>query len=213
MRRSGLSATCALAVRIVQTGRKAYAAGLSSPRWGTRPMIKTVRVILYFLVLAAIGWFGSRLYLDPKFNTAMAPATEIPPPPTEMGPPTAPALAGGYTATVLATATPPAPMAAAPPTPPAKPEPSPDDTATAPAVATTPAPTEAAPPATFADAGDYVERRNGETIVDVPTTRVETSGDKKTRVKVRAPYTKVDVDTKRRRVRIRVPYYNGDIRW
>jgi len=66
---------------------------------------------------------------------------------------------------------------------------------------------------TPAIAGDYVERRNGETIVDVPTTRVETGGDRKTRVKVRAPYTKVDVDTKRRHVRIRVPYYNGDIRW
>lgn len=61
--------------------------------------------------------------------------------------------------------------------------------------------------------GDYVEHRNGETIVDVPTTRVETGGDRKTRVKVRAPHTKVDVDTKRRHVRIRVPYYNGDIRW
>ena len=67
--------------------------------------------------------------------------------------------------------------------------------------------------ATPALTGDYVEHRNGETIVDVPTTRVETGGDKKTRVKVRAPYTKVDVDTNRRRVRIRVPYYNGDIRW
>jgi hypothetical protein len=62
-------------------------------------------------------------------------------------------------------------------------------------------------------AGDYVERSNGETIVDVPTTRVETGGDKETRVKVRAPYAKVDVNTKRRHVRIRVPYYNGDIRW
>jgi hypothetical protein len=61
--------------------------------------------------------------------------------------------------------------------------------------------------------GDYVEHRNGETIVDVPTTRVETGDDRKTRVKVRAPHTKVDVDTKRRHVRIRVPYYNGDIRW
>jgi len=61
--------------------------------------------------------------------------------------------------------------------------------------------------------GDYVEHRNGETIVDVPTTRVETGGDRKTRVKVRAPHTKVDVDTTRRHVRIRVPYYNGDIRW
>jgi hypothetical protein len=67
--------------------------------------------------------------------------------------------------------------------------------------------------ATPALTGDYVEHRNGETIVDVPTTRVETGGDKKTRVKVRAPYTKVDVDTKRRHVRIRVPYYNRDIRW
>jgi hypothetical protein len=62
-------------------------------------------------------------------------------------------------------------------------------------------------------ADDYVEHRNGETIVDVPTTRVETGGDRRTRVKVRAPHTKVDVDTKRRHVRIRVPYYNGDIRW
>ena len=61
--------------------------------------------------------------------------------------------------------------------------------------------------------GDYVEHRNDKTIVDVPTTHVETDGDRKTRVKVRAPYTKVDVDTKRRHVRIRVPYYNGDIRW
>jgi len=67
--------------------------------------------------------------------------------------------------------------------------------------------------ATPALTGDYVEHRNGKTIVDVPTTRVETGGDQKTRVKVRAPYTKVDVDTKRRHVRIRVPYYNGDIRW
>jgi hypothetical protein len=67
--------------------------------------------------------------------------------------------------------------------------------------------------ATPALTGDYVEHRNGETIVDVPTTRVETGRDKKTRVKVRAPYTKVDVDTKRRHVRIRVPYYNDDIRW
>ncbi len=67
--------------------------------------------------------------------------------------------------------------------------------------------------ATPALTGDYVEHRNGETIVDVPTTRVETGGDRKTRVKVRAPYTKVDVDTKRRHVRIRVPYYNDDIRW
>ncbi len=145
-------------------------------------MIRSVRVVIYILVLAAIGWFVSRIYIDPKFQTAMAPAVE-----------TTPAR------TVAA--------------PLAKPEPSADDTTTAPAEDTTPAPTEAAPPATLADAGDYVERGNGETIVDVPTTRVETGGDKRTRVRVRAPYTKVDVDTKRRRVRIRVPYYNGDIRW
>ena len=67
--------------------------------------------------------------------------------------------------------------------------------------------------ATPALTGDYVERRNGATIVDVPTTRVETSGHRRTRVKVRAHYAKVDVDTKRRHVRIRVPYYNDDIRW
>ena len=84
----------------------------------------------------------------------------------------------------------------------------------APEVETIPPPTEAEPPpATVADAGDYVEHRDGETIVDAPTTRVVTRGDKNTRVRVRAPYTKVDVDTRRRRVRIRVPYYNGDIRW
>jgi len=67
--------------------------------------------------------------------------------------------------------------------------------------------------ATPALTGDYVEHRNGDTIVDVPTTRVKTSGHRRTRVKVRAPYTKVDVDTKRRHVRIRVPYYNDHIRW
>ena len=148
-------------------------------------MIRSVRVVIYILVLAAIGWFVSWIYIDPKFQTAMAPAVE----------------------------TTPARTVAAPPTPLAKPEPSADNTATAPAEDTTPAPTEAAPPATLADAGNYVERGSGETIVDVPTTRVETGGDKRTRVRVRAPYTKVDVDTKRRRVRIRVPYYNGDIRW
>jgi len=144
-----------------------------------------VRMIIYVLVLAAIGWSVSSIYVDPKFRTATAPAVE----------------------TTLAL------TEASPPTPLAKPALDGDDAATAPAVETTPAPTEAAPPATFADAGDYVERRNGETIVDVPTTHVETGGDKNTRVRVRAPYTKVDVDTNRRRVRIRVPYYNGDIRW
>ena len=34
-----------------------------------------------------------------------------------------------------------------------------------------------------------------------------------TKVRVRAPYTAVDVNTKRRRVHIRVPYYNRIIRW
>ena len=34
-----------------------------------------------------------------------------------------------------------------------------------------------------------------------------------TKVRVRAPYTAVDVNTKRRRVHIRVPYYNRVIRW
>ncbi len=102
----------------------------------------------------------------------------------------------------------------APPTPAAKPQPSLDETAMAPEVETIPPPTESEPPpAAVADAGDYVEHRDGETIVDAPTTRVVTRGDKNTRVRVRAPYTKVDVDTRRRRVRIRVPYYNGDIRW
>ena len=35
----------------------------------------------------------------------------------------------------------------------------------------------------------------------------------RTKVRVRAPYTAVHVDTKRRRVHIRVPYYNRVIRW
>jgi hypothetical protein len=35
----------------------------------------------------------------------------------------------------------------------------------------------------------------------------------RTKVRVRAPHTTVDVDTKRRRVHIRVPYYNRVIRW
>ena len=35
----------------------------------------------------------------------------------------------------------------------------------------------------------------------------------RTKVRVRAPYTAVDVNTKRRRVHIRVPYYNRVIRW
>jgi hypothetical protein len=35
----------------------------------------------------------------------------------------------------------------------------------------------------------------------------------RTKVRVRAPYTAVDVDTKRRRVHIRVPYYDRIIRW
>jgi hypothetical protein len=179
-------------------------------------MIRFVRAVIYILVLAAIGWFASKIYIDPKFQTAMGPAAETTPARTVAAPPipfAKPARSVGDTVTAAAVETAPELADAAPPTPVAKPEPLTDDTTTAPAEDTTPAPTEAAPPATLADAGDYVERRNGETIVDVPTTRVETGGDKRTRVKVRAPYTKVDVDTKRRRVRIRVPYYNGDIRW
>ena len=35
----------------------------------------------------------------------------------------------------------------------------------------------------------------------------------RTTVRVRAPYTAVDVNTRRRRVHIRVPYYNRVIRW
>ena len=49
--------------------------------------------------------------------------------------------------------------------------------------------------------------------VDVPSTHVDVRGSKKSRVKVRAPHTAVDVDTRRRRVRIDVPYYHGTIRW
>jgi len=146
----------------------------------------------------------------------MTPAVETTPARTVAAPPTPlakPARSVGDTVTAAAVETAPVLTEATPSAPLAKPEPSADDTATAAAEDTTPAPTEAAPPATLADAGDYVERGNGETIVDVPTTRVETGGDKRTRVRVREPYTKVDVDTKRRRVRIRVPYYNGDIRW
>lgn len=50
------------------------------------------------------------------------------------------------------------------------------------------------------------------TVVEAPTTRVETDADR-TRVTVRAPATDVDVDTERREVRIRVPYFDGVIRW
>ncbi len=174
-----------------------------------------VRVIIYILVLAGIGWFVSRIYIDPKFQTAMAPAVETAPAPTEAAPPTPLAKSAssvGDTVMAAAVETELAPTEAAPPTPSAKPAPPAGDTATEPA-SETPPPAEPDPPAALADAGDYVEHRNGETIVDVPTTRVETGGDNENRVKVRAPYTKVDVDTKRRRVRIRVPYYNGDIRW
>jgi len=38
-------------------------------------------------------------------------------------------------------------------------------------------------------------------------------GERGKRVRVRAPHTRVDVDTRRRVVRIRVPYFNQDIRW
>jgi len=264
----GFIAFYAIIAWIVLAGRNAYAAGIASPNWGAIPVTTPVRVIIYFLALAAIGWFVSRIDTNPNSHVATAPTTETISEPNEAAPPiplARPKLDGGDTTTVLAAETMPAPTEGAPPRPPAKPEldgddtttvldaettptpsegvpPTPpakpeldsDDTTTVLAAETTPAPTTAlagigmgaspavemtmaptktATPALLADAGDYVERRNGETIVDVPTTRVETSGDKKTRVRVRAPYTKVDVDTKRRLVRIRVPYYNGDIRW
>lgn len=136
--------------------------------------------------------------------------------------------------TVPAAETTPASTQEVPPIPPAKPELYGDDTTTvlaaettpastlelvdvgmetSPAIETTTAPTTNTTRDMLANFVDSVERRDDEIIVDVPTTHVETSGDKKTRVKVRAPYTKIDVDTKRRMVRIRVPYYNGDIRW
>ncbi len=71
-----------------------------------------------------------------------------------------------------------------------------------------------APLAVPASARDVVTREDGKTIVDAPTTKVVTrERDGATRVKVRAPATKVDVDTERGHVRIRVPGYSGDIRW
>jgi hypothetical protein len=65
-----------------------------------------------------------------------------------------------------------------------------------------------------ASSEDMVTRRDGQTAVDAPTTKVrvdERSGA--THVKVRTPDSQVDVDTDRGRVRIRVPYFDGDIRW
>ena len=49
--------------------------------------------------------------------------------------------------------------------------------------------------------------------VEAPAARVAVQGSRNTRVRVRAPHTGVDVDTRRRRVRIDVPYYHGTIRW
>jgi hypothetical protein len=56
--------------------------------------------------------------------------------------------------------------------------------------------------------------RSATADVEAPGTRVivrERDGDAK--VRVRAPHTRVDVDTVRGHVRVRVPYYSGDIRW
>ena len=50
-----------------------------------------------------------------------------------------------------------------------------------------------------AEAGNNNDRS---VAVDAPSTQVEVRGSKKTRVKVRAPHTAVDVNTRRRRVRI-----------
>ena len=56
--------------------------------------------------------------------------------------------------------------------------------------------------------------QNGEKVIATkPTPKLKRRGKRKTRVKVRAPYTSVDVDTRKRHVQIRVPYYRGDIRW
>ena len=67
------------------------------------------------------------------------------------------------------------------------------------------------PPA-VADAHETARDENGRTVVEAPTTRVETE-ESRTKVEVRAPGADVDVDTERRRVRIRVPFFNGTVRW
>ncbi len=67
-------------------------------------------------------------------------------------------------------------------------------------------------PPGLADARETGRVENGRTVVEAPTTRVETEKGR-TKVEVRAPGADVDVDTERRRVRIRVPFFNGDVRW
>ena len=67
-------------------------------------------------------------------------------------------------------------------------------------------------PPGVADAHETGRVENGHTVVEAPTTRVETETSR-TKVEVRAPGADVDVDTERRRVRIRVPFFNGIVRW
>lgn len=62
------------------------------------------------------------------------------------------------------------------------------------------------------DGGSTRQDKKG-TEVKAPYTHVKTRGKRRTKVSVRAPYTGVDVDTRRRRVRINVPYFNRTIRW
>ncbi len=62
-------------------------------------------------------------------------------------------------------------------------------------------------------AEDDADLKTESIITTKPARRNKRHVNRNTRVKVRAPYARVDVDTNRRRVRIRVPYYSGDIRW
>jgi hypothetical protein len=55
-------------------------------------------------------------------------------------------------------------------------------------------------------------KRDGSTFVRAPGTRVAVQ-TKRTKVRVEAPYSDIKVDTVARQVKIRVPYYNGDISW
>jgi hypothetical protein len=64
-----------------------------------------------------------------------------------------------------------------------------------------------------ATARDIVTYDKAKTIVEAPTTRVETKTGRKTSVRVNAPHAQVKIGTSARHVRIRVPYYSGDIRW
>ena len=57
-------------------------------------------------------------------------------------------------------------------------------------------------------------RHGGRNVtVDTPAARVAVQGSRNTRVRVGAPHTAIDVNTRRRRVRIDVPYYHGTILW